>query len=148
MKNDYKEYIDNMVNKCNAIGDKVSAKSPLYKLVKVELKLELKLDESTINEALTYFTMELESIKLWSYSRSEYSRKSELHADCKSWLSEQKDIIRIGTKRYLFNANDNTYELVTLNISRVKSEEQLSIQESMANNKRVSKKDIRAKVNK
>ena len=148
MQKEHREYISKMVTKCNAIGDKVSAKSPIFKLVKVDLKVEYSLDETAINECLTEFTIELEKIGLWSYSRSEYSRKSELHADCKTWLEKQQDVVTIGKKRYLFNSNDNTYELVTLNISRVKTAEQLSIQQSIAMNKKVTKKDIRDKVNK
>ena len=112
----------------------------------MKLTKKFKLESSELNEALIYMEQEIAKCGLLKVSRSTYANKELFKSEFLEFLNSNKYIARDkhNSNRYLFhNSETDTYEQVSINISKCKTIVQEVVQAEMIENRKVSKKEIK-----
>jgi len=141
-----KSYINEVIEDCIIVDEKIGSKSSIYKILKAKLVRKYKLEGSLLREALVMFETELASVSLLKVSRTSYDTKEFFKADFREFLETNKHICRDkhnANRFLLFNKETETYEQVSINISKVTSIVQEVTRNEMIENRKVSKKETK-----
>ena len=146
MKNEVREHINEIVNDINDLGDKVGTKSGIYKLTKKKLQTKYSLETQSLTEALIFFESSIAECGLLKVSRTSYASKELFRAEFREFLTASKYIAidKFNSNRFLLhNEETDTYEQVSINISKPKTIVKEVVRQEMITNKKVGKKEAR-----